>query len=109
MFLGGYSKETDPIEGVSAVRALDPLTGARQWEYPLTPRSISGLLSTAGDLVFGGSVDGYFFALDASTGELLWRMSVGGAVVAAPITFLAGGRQYVTIAAGSSIFTFGLD
>ena len=67
------------------------------------------MLTTAGDLLFGGTVDGYFFALDARNGDERWVMNVGGMVHAAPISYLADGRQYVTIAAGNTIFTFGLE
>ena len=93
----------------SAVRAIDPATGDVRWEYPIAPRSTSGLTSTAGDLVFGGTVDGYFFAIDAVSGEELWHVAVGARVHAAPITYAVDGEQYVTIAAGNVVFTFGLS
>ncbi len=69
---------------------------------------MSGLMSTASDLVFGGGGDGYFYALDAADGDELWRMNIGGRVKAAPITYMAGGEQLVLIAAGNAIFTFSL-
>ncbi len=75
----------------------------------MKPRSTSGLLSTAGDLVFGGTSDGFVFALDATTGEELWHMNVGGRVHAGPMSFAVDGKQYVTVAAGNAVFTFGLD
>ena len=93
---------------VSAVRALDPTTGNRVWEYRVQPKSMSGLVSTAGNLVFGGTAKGNFFALDARTGKELWRLDLGGRVHAAPMTFMVAGKQYVSIAAGSALFTFGL-
>ena len=67
-----------------------------------------GVLTTAGDVVFSGGKEGYFFALDARTGELLWKASVGGQVNAGPMSYSVGGRQYVTIAAGSSLFAYAL-
>ena len=91
------------------IRALDPRTGDTRWEFSLQPKTQSGLLSTASDLVFGGSVDGYFYALDAVNGTELWRINVGGNVKAAPISYMVGTVQYVTVAAGNSILTFGLD
>ena len=110
MYMGSATQENEPVEKyASAIRALDPLTGELKWEHKLQPKSTSGLLSTAGNVLFGGSVDGYFFALDAATGRELWRINVGGLVHAAPITYLNNGDQYVTIAAGGAIFTFGLD
>ena len=66
------------------------------------------LLATAGDLVFSGSVDGYFFALDAVSGQELWHINVGRLVHSAPMTYAVDGRQYVTIAAGNVVYTFGL-
>lgn len=92
----------------SAVRAIDPLTGERRWEYPVETKSTSGLLTTQGGLLFGGTAKGSFFALDVQDGKELWKLDLGGRVHAAPITYQADDRQYVTIAAGSALFTFGL-
>ena len=83
------------------------VTGELEWEYRVQPRCSTGLLSTAGNLVFGGTPGGYFFALNATTGEELWKLTVGGSVVAAPVTYLGDGKQYVTIAAVNALFTFG--
>ena len=108
-FTGGGSQSTGPMDhSTSAVRAIDPKTGARRWEYQVQPRSTAGVLSTAGDLVFSGSVDGYFYALDAISGRELWHIAVGGRVHAAPMSFAVDGTQYVTIAAGNVVYTFGL-
>jgi glucose dehydrogenase len=52
--------------------------------------------------------EGYFHALDARTGELLWKASVGGAVSAAPVTYQLDRNQYVAIAAGHALFVYGL-
>ena len=95
-------------EYVSAVRALDATSGQQKWEYVVQAKSTSGLLSTEGNLLFGGTKPGNFFALDATTGDELWRLDIGGWVHAAPITYEVNGKQYVSIAAGSSLFTFGL-
>ena len=109
IFLGGGSQSTGPRDkSVSAVRAIDPKTGARRWEFRVQPRSTAGILSTAGDLVFSGSVDGYFYALDAVSGRELWHIAVGRQVHAAPMSFAVDGTQYVTIAAGNVVYTFGL-
>ena len=109
-FIGGGQQRVLPIERyTSAVRAIDPRTGDLRWEYRLQPQTWAGLLTTAGDLVFGGSVDGYFYALDAVSGRALWHLAVGAQVRAAPMTFAVDGRQYVTIAAGNVVYTFGLD
>ena len=109
-FTGGGGENVLPPEKYhSAIRAIDPTTGDRRWEFPLQPRSTAGILTTAGDLVFSGGVDGYFYALDAVSGQELWHITVGARVHAAPITFAVDGQQYVTIAAGNVVYTFGLD
>jgi alcohol dehydrogenase (cytochrome c) len=95
--------------GFSAVRALIPQTGELKWEYKVHQGIESGLLSTAGNVVFGGTDEGQFFALDALTGEELWRLGLGGRIIAAPVTYLNEQQQHITIAIGNTIFTFTLD
>jgi alcohol dehydrogenase (cytochrome c) len=95
--------------GHGAIRALNPKTGERVWEYALHTKPWAGVLSTAGQLVFGGSDEGYFFALDAATGQEMWRQNVGGIIRANPITYRIQNKQVVAIAAGSAIFTFELN
>ena len=53
------------------------------------------MLTTATDLLFTGGREGHFHALDAWTGELLWKAGIGGQIVMAPVTFMVGGTQYV--------------
>jgi alcohol dehydrogenase (cytochrome c) len=108
-FMGGGGEGVLPIDSYqSAIRAIDPRTGDRRWEFPLQPRSTAGILTTAGDLVFSGGVDGYFFALDAVSGQELWHVQLGRQVHAAPMTYAVDGQQYVTVAAGNVVYTFGL-
>ncbi|MBZ9892227.1 PQQ-binding-like beta-propeller repeat protein [Mesorhizobium sp. BR1-1-3] len=98
------------IPPVPAVRALDAATGKRIWEF-LSPSAkdmgYSGLLATAGGLVFGAS-GGVLFALDSATGRELWRARLGGETKAAPISFMVDGRQVIAIAAGRGLFVLGL-
>ena len=94
--------------GHGAIRALNPKTGDRVWEYRLFTKPWAGVLSTAGKLVFGGSDEGYFFALDAKTGKELWRQNTGGIIRANPITYMSRDKQVVAIAAGNAIFAFEL-
>jgi alcohol dehydrogenase (cytochrome c) len=91
-----------------AVRALDPSTGNMKWEFKMFRPSVAGTLATAAGLVFTADADGYVMALDAASGRLLWKNYTGGRVGATPITYSIDGRQYVTVASGSSIVTFGL-
>ena len=68
----------------------------------------AGLLTTASDLLFTGGREGHFKAIDARTGELLWKASLGGQIVMAPITYMVEGKQYVSVIAGHTLVTFGL-
>jgi alcohol dehydrogenase (cytochrome c) len=97
-----------PEEGYGAVQAFDPRTGEKKWEFKMTDVTDSGVLTTASDLVFAGGREGYFFALDAKSGALLWKASVGGPVSGGPMTYSVRGRQHVAIAAGSGLFVYAL-
>ena len=68
----------------------------------------AGVLSTASDLLFSGGREGYFFALDARNGELLWNATLGGVVASGPLSYSVNGKRYIAVAAGNSQFTFGL-
>ena len=66
-------------------------------------------MATAGGLVFGGSNEGNFFALDATNGKPLWQFQTGGAIRSAPMSFLVDGKQHVAVAAGRGFFVFALE
>jgi len=95
-------------DGYGAIRAFDPKTGEKKWEFKLSEVTDSGVLSTASDLVFSGGRDGYFFALDGRNGELLWRATLGGQVSSGPMSFSVGGKQYIAVSAGSTLFAYAL-
>jgi alcohol dehydrogenase (cytochrome c) len=98
---------TDDVH--SSIQAIDPKTGMKRWTYRInTPSTEAGVLTTASDVLFSGARDGSFFALDARTGKLLWQTNLGPSVAASPMTYAVNGKQYVTIMAGNSLFTFGL-
>ena len=108
-FTGGGGRYDQPMDAFhSSIRAINPATAEIEWEFPIQPRSSAGITSTAGGLLFSGSADGYFFALDAATGEELWHISLGRRVHAAPMTYSVEGKQFVTIASGNVVYTFGL-
>ena len=108
-FHGGSYRSVPGEEPYGAVRALQPETGALQWEFRLHSPPWAGVLSTAGGLVFGGTMEGDFFALDAQTGKLLWKFQTGARVFSNPISYLSEGKQYIAIAAGQAIFAFALE
>jgi alcohol dehydrogenase (cytochrome c) len=93
-------------EGYGAVRAFDPKTLEKKWEFKMNDITWGGVLTTASDVLFSGGKEGYFFALDARTGDLLWKVALGGQVNSGPMTYSVNGKQYVTVAAGSSLFAF---
>jgi alcohol dehydrogenase (cytochrome c) len=95
-------------EGYGFVRALDPFTLAKRWEFKMNDVTWAGVLTTASDVAFTGGREGYFVALDARGGDLLWRVSLGGQINSGPMTYAINGKQYVTVAAGSSLFAFAL-
>jgi len=94
--------------GHGAVLALDLRTGQKKWRFAMHDVTDSGILTTASDLLFTGGREGYFHALDARTGALLWKSSVGGAVSAAPVTYEVDGTQHIAIAAGHALFVYAL-
>jgi alcohol dehydrogenase (cytochrome c) len=95
-------------EGYGVVRAFDPKTLDKKWEFKMNDITWAGVLSTAGDVVFSGGREGYFFALDARTGALLWKAALGGQVNSGPMSYSVNGRQYIAVAAGTSLFSFAL-
>ena len=92
----------------SAVLALDPRTGEQKWKFDQFDVTDSGILTTATDLLFTGGREGYFHALDARTGALLWKTSLGGQIVNGPISYQVDGKQYVSVISRDSLVTFAL-
>jgi PQQ-dependent dehydrogenase (methanol/ethanol family) len=88
-------------KNMGAFIAWDAATGKRKWSIEEPFPVWSGSLATRGNVVFYGTLDGWFKAADASTGAVLWKFKVGSGVVGDPITFSgADGKQYVAIYAG---------
>src|SRR5262249_55547238 len=105
---GGWNTGTD--FNVSALPAKDAMKGAlvawdpvnqkEVWRHPYALPWNGGLLSTGGNLVFEGTTDGRFVAYRASDGVQLWESLTGTGVIAAPVTYLLDGKQYVSVLAG---------
>ena len=93
------------------LRAIDIETGKIAWENALTgsteSKRWSGVLATAGGLLFYGDPIGDFAAVDARDGKPLWHFVTNQTIKAAPMTYMIEGKQYVAIAAGSDILCFG--
>ena len=93
----------------AGIKAIDPDTGKTMWDFPLTQGSLtSGVLATAGGVVFASSREGYLYALDARTGASLWRFQTGAAIDASPIGYAVGGRQFVAVSSGNVLYAFAL-
>lgn len=104
----GYPDQT----GQRFLRALDIETGKVVWEVaqpgPARAKTWSGVLATAGGLVFHGRPNGGFVAADARSGKTLWEFPTNARMKASPMTFELNGRQYIAVAAGPNILCFGL-
>ena len=103
---GGVAVNGD--NAYAAVRALEGTTGKLRWEFKVLQPGMNGLLATAGGLVFGGTAEGNFFALDAANGKPMWDLQLGGEIHANPMSFAVDGKQYVAIPAGWTLYVFGL-
>jgi alcohol dehydrogenase (cytochrome c) len=82
------------------LKAIDPLTGKSKWEVPSDIPRFSGLLSTAGGVVFSGMLTGEFEAFDADNGKKLWQFKTGSGIEGQPITWQQDGVQYVAVSSG---------
>ena len=107
-FNGGGFRSVPSEQEWGAVTAFDPATGDKKWEHKLFSPPWAGLLSTAGNLVFGSTTEGQVFALHASTGKPLWKFQAGGAARSNPISYSVDGKQYVAVAMGNSLYVFGI-
>ena len=87
---------------------MDPQTGEAVWSYNQYDVSDSGMLTTATDLLFTGGREGYFHAIDARSGDLIWNVNLGGQIVMAPVTYMVDGIQYVSGISGNGLSTFAL-
>jgi outer membrane protein assembly factor BamB len=105
---GGYPEQS----GQRFLRALNIETGDIVWEVPQPgaahAKTWTGVLATAGGLVFYGSPNGGFSAVDQRDGKKLWEFPTNVRMKASPMTFMLNGKQYVAVAAGPNILCFGL-
>lgn len=107
-FTGGGARNVLGAEPYGAVKAIEATTGNVKWEFREQLSSNAAILTTAGGLLFTGTHDGYFYALDCVTGASLWHFQTGASVEGGPVTFLVDGKQYVAVVSGVGLFTFAL-
>ncbi|PYR14204.1 MAG: hypothetical protein DMG00_04355 [Acidobacteria bacterium] len=92
-----------------ALRAIDPATGERRWEFRFPTPSMAGVTSTASGVVFAGDNEGNFLAFEGRTGKNLWRYQTGASIWgAAAMTYMLDGRQFVVIPSGGTLMAFAL-
>jgi alcohol dehydrogenase (cytochrome c) len=101
-FIGGTWNHIAPKDGPvrSHLDAYDAVTGQRAWTYPYKYVLFASVLATAGDLIFTGDPEGFFFALDARTGKKLWSFQTGAGHRGSSVTYRVKGRQYIATPTG---------
>ncbi len=82
------------------LQAYDPSAQKTVWEVPLSAPYNGGVAVTAGNVVFQGNAEGRFVAYDAGSGKVLWSFDAQDGIIGQPITYEAGGRQFVTVITG---------
>jgi quinohemoprotein ethanol dehydrogenase len=92
--------ELPTSEGTGSLLAWNPITQQPAWQVPHPTQINGGVLATGGDLVFQGTVDGSFVAYSAVDGRKLWSYKTQAPLIATPISYVAKGRQYITLLTG---------
>ncbi|HEY8289893.1 MAG TPA: PQQ-binding-like beta-propeller repeat protein, partial [Acetobacteraceae bacterium] len=95
------ARHAGPGGNLGEFMAWNPATGKKVWSIKEKFMTMSGVLATAGDVVFYGTADGWFRAVDARSGKILWSQKLGSGVVGQPMTYLGPDhRQYIAIYSG---------
>jgi quinohemoprotein ethanol dehydrogenase len=108
-FNGAVGVEMGNDAASAALIAWNPVTQKEAWRIAMPSIVSGGVVATAGNLVFQGSIDGRFNAYDATSGKPLWSFDAKAPIMAPPISYQVNGRQYVTVisGAGSSLVLLG--
>ncbi|MEW6128512.1 MAG: PQQ-dependent dehydrogenase, methanol/ethanol family [Acidobacteriota bacterium] len=110
-YVGGTIIAKPPPSGeiTAHLDAFDPVSGAKKWSWKTKYPILSSLLTTAGDLLMTGDVEGRFLIFDAKTGEQLYSFNTGSGLRGGPITYAVNGKQYIAVPSGlGSIFVSGM-
>jgi alcohol dehydrogenase (cytochrome c) len=101
LYMGGTFDLDPPERSQGWVTAIDASTGAVKWKYRSPRPMVASVTATAGNLLLTGELTGDFLALDARTGDVLYRFNTGGSMGGGIITYAAGGTQYIAAVSGS--------
>jgi acido-empty-quinoprotein group A len=103
----GFAGRDDFLNYPGTIKAIDYKTGETRWMHDLGGMG-SGLLTTAGNLLFAGDTSGHILAINSTTGKTLWHTTVGANQANGAITYELDGKQFVVVGAGDSLFAFTL-
>jgi len=101
LYMGGTVDLDPPSKAQGWITAVDASSGVVRWKYRSTRPMVAAVTATAGDVLFTGELTGDFLALDARSGNVLYRFNTGGPMGGGVVTYAVGGRQYVAAASGS--------
>ncbi|MBL0709948.1 MAG: PQQ-dependent methanol/ethanol family dehydrogenase [Colwellia sp.] len=96
----GFTLKPVNEDYVGVLRAIDPKTGKEVWRYKNSAPLWGGVLTTAGNLVFFGTPEGYLIGLNAKSGEVEFKFNTGSGVISSPVTWEMDGEQYVSVLSG---------
>ena len=101
--------QRDVERSYGVLRAIDPVTVERKWQFKYPTPTMAGVMSTASGVVFAGDNEGNFMAFDGRTGKNLWFYPTGSPIWgAAAMTYMLDGKQQVVIGSGTSLVAFAL-
>ena len=96
----GFTLKPINEDYVGVLKAMDPKTGKEAWRYKNSAPLWGGVLTTAGNLVFFGTPEGYLLGLNAKSGEVKFKFNTGSGIISSPITWEMDGEQYVSVLSG---------
>jgi alcohol dehydrogenase (cytochrome c) len=110
LYYGGVPTAENPPDGKAYghLDARDPISGEVKWELKFDQPMYSSLMTTAGGLLFAGDLKGNALAYDAATGRQLWSFNTGSGIKGGPVTYEAGGHQYILYPSGIGGLGLGL-
>jgi len=103
----GFAGRDDFLNFPGMIKAIDYKTGEARWTHDVGGVG-TGLLTTAGNLLFAGDNSGHVLAMDSTSGKTLWHSTIGANQSNGAITFELDGKQYVVVGAGDSLYAYTL-